>query len=193
MRLLVPQPRVDRSHADVALLDRVVSRDADALAELYDAYSRLLFGLVLRMLRDRTEAEDVLQEVFVQIWQRAATYRSSLGTPAGWFVGIARHRAIDRLRANAARGRRVEMEPAILPAAAGQEAQPPFDERAAIQRALAALPAEQRLLIEQAFFLGFTHAELAERSGLPLGTVKTRIRAGIHALREHFEAALAEP
>jgi RNA polymerase sigma-70 factor (ECF subfamily) len=184
-------PRADRSRADAALLDRVIARDQGALGELYDNYSRLLYGLILRMLRDRAEAEDALQEVFVQIWQRAGTYRPALGTPAGWFVGIARHRAIDRLRARAARGRTVELEPeALAPLADARDRQPAFGEQAAIKAALEMLPAEQRLLIEQAFFLGFTHSELAERFHMPLGTVKTRIRAGIQTLRDHFEAAL---
>lgn len=143
------------------------------------------------MLRDRAEAEDVLQEVFVQIWQRAGTYRPALGTPAGWFVGIARHRAIDRLRARAARGRTVELEPdSLAPLSDARDRQPAFGEQAAIKAALEVLPADQRLLIKEAFFLGFTHSELAERFDMPLGTVKTRIRAGIQTLRDHFEAAL---
>ncbi len=185
-------PRADRSRADIALLDRIVARDQDALGELYDGHSRLLFGLILRILGDRAESEDVLQETFVQIWLRAETYRPSLGSPAGWLVGIARHRAIDRLRARGPARVTVQLEPEALATPAETAAHPDFGERAAIARALRALPAEQRVLIEHAFFLGFTHSELAERTGLPLGTIKTRIRAGIRTLREHFEAALMQ-
>jgi RNA polymerase sigma-70 factor, ECF subfamily len=190
---LVVHHRADRSRADVALLDRIIARDQQALGELYDSYSRLLFGLIVRILRNRGEAEDVLQDVFVQVWLRASTYRPAAGTPAGWLVTIARNRAIDRLRANAARGPIVGLEPlAMLMTVEREDRESEFGEQIAIQRALDALPAEQRDLIEQAFFLGFTHAELAVRFNLPLGTVKTRMRVAIQTLRTHFEAALIE-
>jgi RNA polymerase sigma-70 factor (ECF subfamily) len=182
--------RADRARADIALLDRIVARDQDALGELYDRYSRLLFGLIVRILGDRGESEDVLQETFVQIWLRAETYRRTLGSPVGWLVGIARHRAIDRLRARGPN--RVTLDLEALATAEDRDAHPDVNERAAIRRALSALPADQRELIEQAFFLGFTHSELAERTGVPLGTIKTRIRAGIKTLREHFEAAFMQ-
>ena len=101
--------------ADVLLLARVAARDQSALGDLYDRHSRLLFGLILRVLRDRAEAEEVLQEVFVQAWTRAGTYNVALGSPAGWLVGIARNRAIDRLRANTVRARTAEAAPAPDP------------------------------------------------------------------------------
>jgi RNA polymerase sigma-70 factor (ECF subfamily) len=177
---------------DIERLKRVAARDQTALAELYDAHSRRLFGLILRMLKNRSEAEDVLQEVFVQVWTRATTYNIGLGSPAAWFVGIARNRAIDRLRANAVRARTAESVPEPQPmetpewqAAAGQRQRD-------VQRALSALPSEQRELIEQAFFLGFTYSELAERFSLPLGTVKTRIRTGMLSLRENIGAGLMQ-
>ena len=93
---------------DITLLDRIVACDEGAVGELYDRHSRLLFGLVLRILRDRSEAEEVLQEVFVLVWTRAETYNVALGSPAAWLVRIARNRAIDRLRANSVRLRAVE-------------------------------------------------------------------------------------
>ena len=99
------------TRADIALLDRIVARDEAAVGELYDRHSRLLFGLVLRILRDRSEAEEVLQEVFVLVWTRAETYNVSLGSPAAWLVRIARNRAIDRLRSNTVRLRAVEEAP----------------------------------------------------------------------------------
>jgi RNA polymerase sigma-70 factor (ECF subfamily) len=181
------QADIDRQEsirADVAMLERIATGDASAVGELYDRHSRLLYGLILRVLRDRSEAEEVLQEVFVGVWNRVATYNPALGSPVGWLVGIARNRAIDRLRANTARRRAVEaasadIEPA-RPAAAMD------DQQRAVAQALAAIPAEQRQLIEDAYFLGFTHSELAERHQLPLGTVKTRIRAGLLALRERL-------
>jgi RNA polymerase sigma-70 factor (ECF subfamily) len=94
----------DETRADVALLERMTARDQRALAELYDRHAPLLFGLILRILRSRPDAEDVLQEVFVQAWTRTDTYNASLGSPAGWLIGIARNRAIDRLRSNGRAG-----------------------------------------------------------------------------------------
>ncbi len=177
----------DGTCTDAALLERIVARDAGAVGELYDRHSRLLFGLILRILRDRSEAEEVLQEVFVLVWNRVATYNPGLGSPAAWLVGIARNRAIDRLRANAALRRRIEstridVEPADSPEAGAALG----EQQRAIRRALDGIPPEQRELIEEAYFLGFTHSELAERHKLPLGTVKTRIRTGLLALREQL-------
>ena len=101
----------DESRADIMLIERIVARDGSAVGELYDRHNRLLFGLILRILRDRGEAEEVLQEVFVQAWTRCETYNQELGSPAAWLVRIARNRAIDRLRANTVRLRAVESAP----------------------------------------------------------------------------------
>lgn len=176
----------------MACLDRVVARDPAALGELYDAHSRRLFGLILRILKDRGEAEEVLQEVFVQAWTRAGTYNRGLGSPAGWLIGIARNRAIDRLRASAARVRAVEAVQEPPPTETPEWHAAVGERQRDVQRALGALPFEQRDLIEQAFFFGFTHSELAARFGLPIGTVKTRIRTGMMSLREHLEPRLME-
>jgi RNA polymerase sigma-70 factor (ECF subfamily) len=177
---------------DIERLRRIATRDHNALGELYDAHSQRLFGLILRILKDRSEAEEVLQEVFVQVWTRASTYNIGLGSPVAWLIGIARNRAIDRLRANAVRSRTVQAVPEPPPmdtpewhAALGQRQRD-------VQRALSALPSEQRELIEQAFFFGFTYSELAERFSLPIGTVKTRIRTGMLSLRENIEAGLMQ-
>src|SRR5581483_11464666 len=146
----------------IALMARIVARDEVAVGELYDRHNRLLFGLILRILRDRSEAEEVLQEVFLQVWTRAATYNVALGSPAGWLVRIARNRAIDRLRANAVRVRAVEG------AAAPAESRNPeanaalTEQQRAVARALESLPEDQRLLIEHAYFQGLTQSELAE-------------------------------
>jgi RNA polymerase sigma-70 factor (ECF subfamily) len=185
-----PPPTADATRADVALLDRILAHDPNALAELYDRHGRLVFCLVLRILRDRDEAEDVVQEVFVQAWTRAGTYDAALGTPAGWLVGIARNRAIDRLRASTRRGHGTNIAAALPPRLPEQGSG--GAQQLDIQRALDALPPEQRNLIEEAFFLGFTHSELAQRHDLPLGTVKTRIRNGMHALRGYLEGRYIE-
>lgn len=181
-------PRVD-----IVLLDRIVARDEAAVGELYDRHHRLLFGLILRIVRDRSEAEELLQEVFLQVWTRAETYNVALGSPAGWLVRIARNRAIDRLRANAVRVRAAGAAPAWPDAPPTPETSAALSERQrAVADALEALPPEQRLLIEQAYFLGLTQAELAERFNLPLGTVKTRIRSGMSALRERLGQVFIE-
>jgi RNA polymerase sigma-70 factor (ECF subfamily) len=183
---------------DLSLLQRIVARDTAALAELYDRHSRLLFGLILRILRDRGEAEEILQEAFVRVWTRAAIYDPALGGPMPWIVRLARNLAIDRLRARRTRAT-VDTSPLdgrVVEAAPAADIQSPEDvvvdaeRRQALTGALSALPGEQRQLIEAAFFQGYTHSELARRFGLPLGTVKTRIRLGMIAMRERLEHAV---
>ena len=186
------QPQ-DDARADIELLERIVARDQAAVGLLYDRHSRLLFGLILRILRDRGEAEEILQEVFMQVWVRAETYNVSLGSPAGWLVRIARNRAIDRLRSNAVRLRAIDAAPAPTDTPGTPEDSAALGEQQrAVASALASLPNEQRVLIEQAYFLGLTQSELAERFKLPLGTVKTRIRTGMISLREQLGQLLIE-
>jgi RNA polymerase sigma-70 factor, ECF subfamily len=175
----------DETRADIDLLKRIVARDHRALADLYDRHNQLLFGLILRILKDRGDAEEVLQEAFIQVWTRAETYDTALGSPVGWLVGIARHRAIDRLRGIAVRTRAAEESAAPAP--------PPVrtpevdawlgEQQREVRQALAALPPDQRELIEAAYFGGLTQSELAARFKLPLGTVKTRVRTGLLSLR----------
>jgi RNA polymerase sigma-70 factor, ECF subfamily len=182
---------------DLLLFQRIVARDTAALADLYDRHNRLLFGLILRILRDRAEAEEILQEVFVRVWTRAELYDPRLGNPTSWLVRLARNRAIDRLRAR--RVREAASGPSLDESAAepvgtairSPEAIVVDDERRGkVIDALASIPPEQRHLIEAAFFEGYTHSELAKRFGLPLGTVKTRIRTGMIAMRERLEHAV---
>ena len=159
--------------------------------ELSKAYV-LLFGSILSIIRDRSEAEEILQEVFVLVWTRAETYNVSLGPPAAWLVRVARNRAIDRLRANSVRVRAVESAPEPPPAENPESQASASEQQRAVARALESLPVDQRVLIEQAYFLGLTQSELAERFKLPLGTVKTRIRTGMLALRERLSQAFIE-
>jgi RNA polymerase sigma-70 factor (ECF subfamily) len=168
---------------DIALLVRIASRDHTAVAELYDRHSRLLFGLALRILRNRAEAEEVLQEVFVEVWTKVDTYSAALGTPAAWLVRIARNRAIDRLRVNPVRDRTIEGLSPVVPVEIAETNAVRSEQQCAVLRALAALPPEQRELIEHAYFHGLTQAELAQRFNLPLGTIKTRVRTAMMALR----------
>lgn len=180
------------TRGDIALIERIVGRDETAVAELYDRHCRLLFGLILRIIRDRSEAEEILQEVFILVWTRAETCNVSLGPPAAWLVRIARNRAIDRLRANSVRLRAVESAPEPEPAENPETRAGVSERQRAVARALESLPSNQRVLIEQAYFLGLTQSELAARFELPLGTVKTRIRTGMLALREQLSQVLIE-
>jgi RNA polymerase sigma-70 factor, ECF subfamily len=184
---------------DLLLFQRIVARDTAALADLYDRHSRLLFGLILRIVRDRAEAEEILQEVFVRVWTRAELYDPRLGGPTPWLVRLARNCAIDRLRARRVReavngpafDESMPEPPASDAAIQTPEALVVEDERRGkVIDALASLPPEQRRLIEAAFFEGHTHSELAKRFGLPLGTVKTRIRTGMIAMRQRLEHAV---
>ena len=182
----------DQPLADIALLERVTARDPQALAELYDRHSRLLFTLIVRIVRDRAEAEEVLQEVFLAVWTKAATYNATLGSPVGWLVRLARNRAIDHFRTSGVRARTVESVEAPPIGDNPEEAASRNQERRRVRSALDTLPDEQRVLIEQAYFRGMTHSELAEAFALPLGTVKTRVRAGMQALRQQLGIAVAE-
>jgi RNA polymerase sigma-70 factor (ECF subfamily) len=171
----------------------VAAGDQLALADLYDATSRAVYGLLLRILADPCAAEEVLLDVFTQAWRRASTYSAERGTPLAWLMTIARSRAIDRLR----RGRqeRVRAEPLETVAelaATGRSAEEDVTARergALVRAALAALPPEQREVIELAYYGGLSHSEIAAERGLPLGTVKTRTRLGLSRLRESLKSA----
>jgi RNA polymerase sigma-70 factor, ECF subfamily len=177
--------------SDLELMAQVAGRDRAAFGQLYDRYSGLLFSVAMRILRDDKESEDVLQEVFLQIWNKAAAYDRSLGKPLNWFITITRNRCLDRLRAL----KRSYVHVHELSEAAEEEAEwtPNIDgaERAlAVRGAMQLLPTEQREAIEHAFFGGLTHEQIAERLRQPLGTIKARIRRGMLKLRESLEAQL---
>ena len=171
---------------DVELLKAIAARDEAALAQLYDGYRVILFGLLMRILNNREEAEDVLQEVFLQVWRRAADFDETRGRPFTWLVTLARSRGIDRLRTLAARervavaGARDESE--VVSDAASDAFR--SEQREVVNTALAQLPDEQRQLLLLAYFDGLSQSEIAARVGAPLGTVKTRMRTGMMKLRE---------
>ena len=180
-------PNDDRL-ADQAVLGRVSRGDQSALAELYDRHARLVFSLALRILGDRADAEDVVQEVFTQVWGQAARYDPARGAVAAWMLMLARSRAIDRLRARKSRPeaagdtRMVENMP---DGAAPQDLQLLSTEQVTrLKSALNELPAAQREALELSYYEGLSHAEIAERLAEPLGTVKTRIRQAVIRLRE---------
>ena len=172
--------------ADEALLQAVSRGDESALAALYDRYRLILFGLILRILHDRQEGEDVLQEVFLQVWRRANDFDPARGRAFTWLVTIARSRALDRLRMLSSRSRFVEADEQTVSDEVTDTAQElvKSEEGQIVRQALAELPHEQRRALLLAYFEGLTQAEIAERLGDPLGTVKTRMRSGLIKLRE---------
>lgn len=170
-----------------ALLAAASGGDERAFADLYAAVSARLFGTVRRFLSRRDEAEDCLQEAFVLIWRHAATYAPERGAPLTWMIRIARNAAIDRLRRrrrSLPEDRRDADSPAAEPAGDLAEEMLAADTGAHLAAALADLPAVQREAVTMAFYLGYTHEELAARMDLPLGTVKSHIRRGLERLKE---------
>jgi len=180
--------------SDVELLHAIARGDEVALARLYDAYRVILFGLLVRILNSREEAEDILQDVFIQVWRQAKDFDERRGRPFTWLVTLARSRAIDRLRMLGARQR------LTMGAAQEQEhnesiSDPLTDtvnseQKAIVRRALATLPEEQRHTLLLAYFEGLTQSEIASRIGAPLGTVKTRMRSGMIKLRALLKSQL---
>lgn len=171
---------------DVYLLDAIARGDEQALATLYDRYRLILFSLILRILHSRPEAEDVLQEAFLQVWQKAKGYDESRGRPFTWLVTISRSRAIDRLRSLGARDRlAISVEREASEEVGDAVTDVILSERGKVVRdTLAELPEDQRQVLLLAYFDGFTQSEIAKRLDLPLGTVKTRMRSGMIKLRE---------
>lgn len=172
--------------SDVELLKSVSRGDEAALAALYDRYKSILFGLLVRMLSSREEAEDVLQDVFLQVWRRASDFDESRGKPFTWLVTLTRSRGIDRLRTLAARDRVAHAgtrEPSEQVSDAATDA---FrsEQQGLIRSALSQLPEEQKRPLVLAYFDGLTQSEIAAKLNAPLGTVKTRMRSGMMKLRE---------
>jgi RNA polymerase sigma-70 factor (ECF subfamily) len=188
---IVDQPSAEEAQAQ--LLHRVAAQDAQALAELYDLTAKPLFSLALRILGDVSEAEEVIQDVFVQIWKNASSFDPLLGPAFHWALSITRHRAIDRLRARQRRARLIENleEDTAANAPTGtasDEEALGAEDTAAVRSGLGGLPLDQRRVIELAFFGGLTHQQIAETLNEPLGTIKARIRRGLLKLRESLSA-----
>jgi len=169
---------------EMRLVARVRAGDQHALAELYDRYSHVVYGVALRVLQDTGAAEDVLQDIFLQLWRKPDAFDSSRGSLAAWLAVIARHRSIDRLRK---RRPETDLEDCVIVSAT--------DLRDETERSLVIekvrvvmneMSSDQRTAMEMAFFQGLTHTEIAEKTGEPLGTIKTRIRSGLQQLRARF-------
>jgi RNA polymerase sigma-70 factor, ECF subfamily len=177
------ETRAQLRESDAALIDRMIQRDETALEALYDRYAVMLTSVLTRILHDSQAAEEILQDIFYQLWRTASQFDPSRGSLPGWLLVIARNRAISRLRhRNPAAGD--ELVESALPT--------PFNLESAISQqqllgrirgALEDLPKEQRAALELAYFEGLTHSEIAQRTGDPLGTVKTRLRSAVETLK----------
>jgi len=176
---------------DRELIRRMSSKDARALDEFYDRYNRLAFSLVYRIVGNREDAEDVLVDVFWQVWQQAARYDASRGKPIAWLLTIARTRAIDSIRSSHRHPVTIEETPAQTEVRRTAEAEPdPFvlaDTRNAVMGALKTLAEDQRVPLEMAYYRGMSHTEIAAALNQPLGTIKDRIRNGMMHLRKRLK------
>jgi RNA polymerase sigma-70 factor (ECF subfamily) len=188
---------VRKHHAhlsDEALVALVARADEDALAELYDRVSRIAYGLALRVLRDERHAEDAVQEAFLQVWRSAATFRAERAKASTWILTLVHRRAVDLVR----REERRQADPLTDDSALGEAAEDTEEaawlrfERERVQAALKQLPDVQREALELAYYGGFSQSELADRLGVPLGTIKSRMFAGLARLRELLDDSTHE-
>jgi len=173
---------------DEELLALVIRRQEHALGQLYDRYGRLVYTIALRITGDRQTAEEVVQDVFQNIWQAAGSFQSGIGQFSSWLLGIARHRAIDATRSKRERARtREQTLDTSFPISDGSDIERDVAQsmlRDTVRAALQELPTSQRQAVELAYYGELTRVEIAERLGEPLGTIKTRLRLGLIKLRD---------
>ena len=191
------RPAIRRQHAhlsDEALVALVARGDEDALAELYDRIGRIAYGLALRVLRDDRLAEDAVQDGFLAAWRTAAAFRPERAKASTWVLTLVHRRAVDLVR----REERRRAEPLAEEASVAEAAEPTEEaawlrfERERVQAALGQLPDTQREALELAYYGGFSQSELADRLGVPLGTIKSRMFAGLARLRELLDDSAQE-
>ncbi|UJR82263.1 sigma-70 family RNA polymerase sigma factor [Sandaracinus amylolyticus] len=169
---------------DAALVLSIAAGDRDALATLYDRHAGALLALGLRILRERREAEDLVHDVFLEVWRRAHSYDPSRASVRAWLVLMMRSRSLDRRKSHAfARSAPLAHDPRVAPAS---ESPAVLLDRARVAAALAALPEAQRDVLVLGYFEGLSSSEIAERLGAPIGTVKSRVAAALKALRERL-------
>jgi RNA polymerase sigma-70 factor (ECF subfamily) len=174
----------------IECMERIVLRDARALEFLYDRFSNVLFGFVIAIVKRREDTEDVLGEIFFQVWRKADTFDPSKGSVYGWLLSIARSRAIDRLRSKQYQSNRREDSGAMdMDELVGNQAGDPHEmaehslRMRHVRSAMDIIPSDQRRVIEEAYLGGYSQSQVANRLGLPLGTVKTRMREGMRTLQ----------
>jgi RNA polymerase sigma factor (sigma-70 family) len=197
LRVLPGGARALASLSDEALLALISTPDGDlALAELYDRYGKVAYGLAYRVLQNSSLAEDAVQEAFLTVWRTAGTYIRERGKPSTWLLTVVHRRAVDIVRREQLR----RMPPPAEVPAATAAATPTADEEAvvrdrrrAVQQALRQLPADQREALELAYYGGLTQSQLASQLGVPLGTVKSRMFAGLRRLGDLLREAGLEP
>jgi RNA polymerase sigma-70 factor (ECF subfamily) len=179
---------------DAALIAAIQERDVHALEMLYDRHRVLAYSLALRSLGNPTDAEDVVQEAFLNIWRAAGTYRPDRSTARSWILSVVHHRAIDKLRSRKSRVQPVALDEGMqIPDSADvwREVSSKLSSDN-VRRALRNLPDEQRRTIELAYFEGYTHVQISELMEVPLGTVKGRMRIGLHKLKSLLDGSRAE-
>src|SRR5262245_23176970 len=173
-------------------MEAIAAGDTNALRDLYDRHSGLVFATCLRMLRDRNDAEDLLIDVFHEVWQKSSRYDASRGSPVTYLMTLTRSRAIDRQRARS-RIRTSDIDNTDVPSEAAPDAPVLADEsRVAVVQALQSLEPAQRQAIECAYYDGLSHSEIAEKLNRPLGTIKTYIRQGLIHLRESLRSTYGD-
>jgi RNA polymerase sigma-70 factor (ECF subfamily) len=173
-----------RDLTDTGMLSAIGSGDESGMAALYDRYSAVVYSVALRVLGDTGAAEDVLQEVFMQLWRKPELFDSSRGSLGPWLSVIARHRAIDRLRKRRPEADIADVVISVEFDMAGDAERAQAMEK--VRNALDSMPSAQRQALEMAYFEGLSHSEISAKTGEPLGTIKTRIRSGLLALRKVF-------
>jgi len=186
IKIGVPSADTNAIASDLKLMTAIRSADQTAMAVLYDRYSSIVYSVALRVLRDTGAAEDVLQDIFMQLWRNPGAFDASRGNISAWLAVIARNRAIDALRR-----RRPENDIEDVVVSVEHDLVSEADRSRAMDRvrgALQVMPAPQRSALEMAYFEGLSHSEIAGKTGEPLGTIKTRIRAGLLALRKVLAA-----
>jgi len=183
----------DESSSDSALVEKFLRKDVSAFEELYDRHSRIVYGLVVRILQQGSTAEEVVQDVFLHLWRNAGQYQASRGPFVPWLLTLARNRALDQLRLKSERQRRREDQAEELPAIAqAPEYEKELDEKRRAERVrslMSSLSAPQKKAIEMAYFEGLSHSEIAASLHEPLGTVKSWIRNGLLRLKEGLQTA----
>ena len=181
------------AEGDADLVARLQKRDPQALAELYDRYGRIVYSLILRVVRDAGVAEDLVQETYLRVWNRVQGFESGKGSIGPWLLAVARNRAIDYLRSAVGRERNVlDIDDTVHPALASEieSGLLDSDRLRRVKLAMGKLTPQQRQAIELAYFEGLSQTEMAERMGQPLGTVKTWVRTALRSLRDELGTAV---
>jgi RNA polymerase sigma-70 factor (ECF subfamily) len=170
---------------DGALVAAIRNGNQEAMAELYDRYSSVVYAVALRVLGDTSAAEDILQEIFMQLWRKPGAFDASRGNLAPWLAVITRNRAVDVLRKRRPQSELEDTTLTVDPDFAGEADRGLIVEK--VRSALQAMSSQQRSALEMAYFEGYSHSEISAKTGEPLGTIKTRIRSGLMQLRKLVE------